>query len=366
LNPIARRKLDGLVARFREPMENVRGDNLGRKLDSFDFAAGKKLADLLLREILAELPPGQPLIIVPDDSLADVPFGALVLNGGGKIIAKGGIPQVSGAQLFDDRNPVSYSQSLNALTLSRTYGAKKSLGRRLLVMADPVFRMRDARLQGKRDKIRMASLHTKLMVPVEETANGYLTFGRLPETGRLADELGLLFRGNVDIFTGLQATKKRLLGPLAAHLNRYDKIVFATHGYFGENIPGIVEPVLVFVRVPPGTDGFLRMSEVMGLRMNADTVALTACQTGLGRRISGEGTMGMGRAFRFAGARSVLMSLWSVEERASVNLVRDFFEKLKEGKSRLEALQSAKGKLRKSGYNHPFFTEAFILMGEVR
>ncbi len=366
LNPITRRNLDGLVERFREPMKDVRADNLTRKLNAFDLAAGKKLADLLLREILAELPPGQPLIIVPDDSLADIPFGALVLNSGGKIIAKGGIPQVSGTQLFDDRNPVSYCQSLNALTLSRTYGEKKSSGRRLLVMADPVFRMRDARLQGKRDEIRMASAQTKLMIPVEEAANGYLAFDRLPETGRLADELGLLFRGNADIFTGLEATKKRLLGPLAAHLNRYDKVVFATHGYFGENIPGIVEPVLVFVRVPPGTDGFLRMSEVIGLRMNADTVALTACQTGLGRRVSGEGTMGMGRAFRFAGARSVLMSLWSVAERTSVDLVRDFFLKLKEGKSRLEALQSAKDKLRKSGYNHPFFTEAFILMGEVR
>ena len=67
-----------------------------------------------------------------------------------------------------------------------------------------------------------------------------------------------------------------------------------------------MEPVLVLTLVPPGTDGFLRMTEVMGLNMNADIVALTACQTGLGKRTAGEGTMGMGRAFQYAGAKSVL------------------------------------------------------------
>jgi tetratricopeptide (TPR) repeat protein len=364
-NPITRRELDGLVARFRKPMENVCRDNFLKKLGSFDLVTARKLADVLLGEILTELPPGVPIIIAPDDSLGILPFGALALNSGGKIITRDGIPQVSGVEFFDARNPVSYCQSLNALTLSRIYGKKRLPGRKLLVMADPVFRMRDSRLQGKRDKIRTAGAKIRSMIPVEDAAQEYLSFDRLPETGRLARELGLLFKNRADIFTGLDATKKRLLGPLADRLTRYDKIVFATHAFFGLEVPGIVEPVLVFARVPPGTDGYLRMSEVTGLRMNADMVALTACQTGLGRRISGEGTMGMGRAFRFAGARTVLMSLWSAAEFASVELVKDFLLRLKEGKSKLEALQSAKDKLRKSGFDHPFFTEAFILMGEV-
>ena len=94
-----------------------------------------------------------------------------------------------------------------------------------------------------------------------------------------------------------------------------------------------MEPVLVLTLVPAGTDGFLRMTEVMGLNMNADIVALTACQTGLGKRTAGEGTMGMGRAFQYAGAKSVLMSLWSVSEVASVNLVKSFFQNIKEGKA---------------------------------
>ena len=98
----------------------------------------------------------------------------------------------------------------------------------------------------------------------------------------------------------------------------------------------------------------------------ADIVALTACQTGLGRRISGEGTMGMGRAFQYAGARSVLMSLWSVAESSSVMLVEAFFRHVKEGKSKLEALDLARKEIREAGYDHPFFWAPFILVGEVR
>jgi len=75
--------------------------------------------------------------------------------------------------------------------------------------------------------------------------------------------------------------------------------------------------------------------------------------------------MGMGRAFQYAGARSVLMSLWSVSEVASTRLVESFFRSLKEGKSKSEALVAARNTLRKGVWNHPFFWAAFILVGEV-
>jgi CHAT domain-containing protein len=150
-------------------------------------------------------------------------------------------------------------------------------------------------------------------------------------------------------------------------LDNFGSMIFATHGYFGKELPGIMEPVLVLTLVdqPEGQDGFLRLSEVMGLKIDADMVALTACQTGLGRRISGEGTMGMGRAFQHAGAKSVLMSLWSVSETSSVKLVESFFRNLKEGKPKLEALRLARKEIRDQGYDHPFFWAPFILVGEV-
>ena len=144
-----------------------------------------------------------------------------------------------------------------------------------------------------------------------------LSFKRLEMTGQLARHLEQLDPSKTDLFSGFRASKANLF---QQPLENYRSLVFATHGYFGKDLPGIMEPVLVLTLVdqPKEKDGFLRMTEVMDLKLNADIVALTACQTGLGKRVSGEGTMNMGRAFQYAGAKSVLMSLWSVEQTASV------------------------------------------------
>ena len=74
--------------------------------------------------------------------------------------------------------------------------------------------------------------------------------------------------------------------------------------------------------------------------------------------------MGMGRAFQYAGARSVLMTLWSVAQNSSVQLTDSFFRHLKDGKNRLEALKLARDDIRKAGYDHPFFWAPFILVGK--
>jgi len=193
-----------------------------------------------------------------------------------------------------------------------------------------------------------------------------MTFPRLPLTGKLATRLAGIYPDRSDIFTGNEANKEGFLKNVVPKLAKYREIVFATHGYFGKDLPGIMEPVLILTLIPPGTDGYLRMSEVMGLRMNTRLVALTACQSGLGQHIAGEGTMGMGRAFQYAGAKSVLMSLWSVAEEPSVGLVGSLFKHLNEGRNKFEALELARKEIRKRGYDHPFFWAAFILVGEAQ
>ena len=319
---------------------------------------------------LSVLPKNTPIMVVPDGSLGVLPFEALPLKSGARIAVDKKIPYVKAAEFFGDRNPLCYCQSVTALTLARTLGKRKKPVERLLVLADPVFQMREARAQqGKRQTVRQAGaearLYQNLMAAMEEGKLGNLRFNRLPLAGKLADDLKGLYKGASEVYTGLDASKQHFLGKLAPRLGGYDKIVFATHGYFGKDLPGIKEPVLVLTLVPHGTDGFLRMSKVAGLKMNADVVALTACQSGLGRNISGEGTMGMGRAFQYAGARSVIMSLWSVAEKSSVQLVESLFKHIKEGKGKLEALRAARTEIRQAGYDHPFFWAPFILVGEV-
>jgi CHAT domain-containing protein len=203
------------------------------------------------------------------------------------------------------------------------------------------------------------------MTTIEESDTWHLRFERLPETGRLAQNLKGIYGNDVDVLTGLNATKQHLMTRVAPKLDQYGWIVFATHGLASERVPGIGEPFLALTMVPTGTDGFLRMSDVMGLKMKADVVALTACQTGMGAQVSGEGVLSMGRSFQYAGASSVLMSLWSVAESSSVDLVGSFFRHIKEGKNKLEALKLARDEIRKAGYDHPFFWAAFILVGEV-
>lgn len=361
--PIAREDLDELVRRFRDPLE-LDENNYWAKLSAFDLASGRKLSSLLLADALPLLPEGAPVIVIPDDSLGVLPFEMLVLNDSAKIDSTGQIPQVSGAGFFGDRNPISYYQSVTALTLARTIGTVNKTGDKRLALADPVFDADDARLKSTgRDRLTALTKPTadKLMSMRKELN---VSFPRLPVTGNLAKALKKLDPETTDLCLGMEASKPVLF---EKKLTDYGSMIFATHGYFGKDLPGIQEPVLVLTlpNQPEGQDGFLRMSEVMGLKLNADIVALTACQTGLGRRLTGEGTMGMGRAFQYAGAKSVLMSLWSVAETSSVMLAESFFRYLKEGKDKLESLRLARKEIRESGYDHPFFWAGFILAGEV-
>ena len=102
----------------------------------------------------------------------------------------------------------------------------------------------------------------------------------------------------------------------------------------------------------------------MQLKLRAEVVALMACETGAGKAVGGEGVMAMGRAFQYAGARSVLSSLWKAED-ASTNLLTEvFLKQLAGGKDKAAALQIARQRVREAGYQHPFYWANFVLIGE--
>ena len=368
--PIPRAELEQLVRKFMTPLQVIPGqDDIVEKLKSFDFDSGKKIADLLLKNILQSVPEGDVISISPDDCLASLPFEMLILKGNGRIKESSELPQVEGAQFLGDRNPVVYCQSITALTLTRTLANPAKPDDRILVMADPVFDVKDPRVgkQTVRTAAAEGGKHVyQLMSAMKKAGVQDLGFNRLPQTGELADELKQMYGDKGDVFTGLNATKENFLATVGPSLGRYGSIVFATHGYLDSSALGMSEPLLILSLVPPGTDGFLRANEVMGLHLNASTVVLGACQTGLGRQVPGEGTMGMGRSFQYAGAQSVLISMWSVAEGSSMELVKDFFKYVASGKGKLEALRLARADVRREGYDHPFFWAPFILFGEAQ
>ena len=354
-------ELEKDVKKFRQAFEAVKET---KKLKEFDPELGKSLYKNLLAAVLMKVPEGTPLVIIPDGILAILPFEALVVSGKPDWKEDTAGPYPKGVTYLGDVYPISYYQSITSMTLARTLRSKEKPGSKTLVVADPVFEVEDARLKSASAKDRrkvLAALPEQLMSIKDQCG---ITFPRLAKTSELAESIKKLNPGKTDLFTGMQAKKSILFDK---PLTEYGSIIFATHGYFGTDIPGIREPILAMTLVdqPKDQDGFVRMTEVMGMKLNADVVALTACQTGLGNNLAGEGVMSMGKAFQYAGAKSVLMSLWSVAESSSVDLVTSFFKHLREGKNKLEALKLARDEIRKAGYDHPFFWAPFILVGEV-
>ncbi|MEW6347804.1 MAG: CHAT domain-containing protein [Thermodesulfobacteriota bacterium] len=352
-------ELEQDIHHFRQPFELVQPDK-------FDAELAHKLYKKLLAAVLTNVPEGAPVTIVPDGPLAVLPFEALVVSGKARAQkTKSGLSP-EGLTWLADVHPISYQQSLTALTLARTQERTKT-GEHLLVVADPVFHAQDERLTEAAGAARPAKedqRNIRLMSAIEAAEEGGFKFDRLARTSDLAENLVELFRGKGEMLTGLQANKGEFLNTVAPRLFNYGWIVFATHGLVSNKVPGLTEPFLALTMVIPGTDGFLKMTDIMGLSLSADVVALPACQTGLGKELSGEGVMSMGRAFQYAGARSVLMTLWSVAEDSSVQLVESFFRHVREGRSKLDALALARQEIRESGYDHPFFWAPFILVGE--
>ena len=347
------------VTRFREPFEKLR-------FKDYDPALAKSLYDKLLRPALVDVPKGAPLTIIPDGILAMLPFEALVT--GGEVTwnkSEKGLDYPQGLTFLGDEHPISYYQSITALTLARTIGNKEKPKDSLLVVADPVFNMKDRRAQQASEtrlSQREKEYNIQRMAAMEDDLGPI--FPQLPETGKLAANLSSMYGSNCLSITGLKADKLDFLAKIAPRMDQYGKVVFATHGVMGNKVPGVMEPFLALSMVPPGADGFLKMSDILSLKMNSDIVALTACQTGLGKELSGEGVMSMGRAFQYAGAKSVLMTLWEVADTSSVKLTESFFQHRKDGKTKLESLKLARDAIRRQGFEHPFFWAAFILVGE--
>ncbi|MBI5571374.1 MAG: CHAT domain-containing protein [Desulfomonile tiedjei] len=348
------------VAGFRSPFEQLR-------LVDFNSELGHALYKRLVAPLLAKVPEGSPLLIIPDGMLALLPFEALVVKGQPEWKDGPWGLYPTGLTYLGDLYPIAYQPSLAALSLRRAASQEWKGRERILVIADPVFEPTDERVR-KTSAAETGGVKKEfqinLMAAVRKETGGNLVLPRLPETSKLAEDLERLYGKNITVYSGLKAAKDVVFAELAPGPAQYSDVVFATHGIYGMQLPGIMEPALALSLVPVGTDGFLRMTEVMSLEVKSDTVVLTACETAVGEQVSGEGVMSMGRAFQYAGARDVLMTLWSVAESASVELVERFFKHRKEGKGDAEALSLARRDIRSHGYEHPFFWAPFVLLGE--
>jgi CHAT domain-containing protein len=146
-------------------------------------------------------------------------------------------------------------------------------------------------------------------------------------------------------------------------LENFDYVHLATHGFVNSEYPEL-SGLLLTQDSKSQEDGILYTGEILGLNFKADLVTLSACETALGKKIQGEGVRGLTTAFLFAGAKSVIASLWKVADESTSLLMIDFYNELLSGKSKAAALRSAKLNLLKNErYRHPYYWAPFVQIG---
>jgi len=182
----------------------------------------------------------------------------------------------------------------------------------------------------------------------------------LPRSREEVEQVARFYPGNEVLYLGASATKRNVTEN--SLLKNARRIHFATHGLVNEIRPELSALALT----PEGKedDGLLRVSEIFNLELTSDLVVLSACETGLGKQVIGEGVLGLTRAFLYAGAKSVVVSLWPVLETGTPELMKSFYGHLDASGSKVEALRVAKLDMIRGGQANPSYWAPFVLAGD--
>jgi len=246
-------------------------------------------------------------------------------------------------------------------------------GKNILLIADPIFNSNDPRLKG--NSAAQASgeargLGLGLESAIDDVTDSSapavgLQLARLTGTRTEAEEIAKTARtggGQADLWMDLNASEDNVHN---RDMNNYRVIHIATHGLLDAQRPQFTGVVLSLVG-NKSNDGFLRTDEIFNLRMNPALVMLSACETGLGKEKRGEGVIGLTRAFMYAGAPTVGVTLWSVADKSTADLMTDFYKRfLGSGNSAPGAMRNAQlSMISARKYSAPFYWAPFVLVGE--
>jgi CHAT domain-containing protein/tetratricopeptide (TPR) repeat protein len=329
--------IDELIVEFRRTLAQPRGTlahDLGRRLDA-----------ALMQPLRAALGTATQIYLSPDGALNLVPFGALVDENDRYLL-----------------ETLTFNYVSSGRDLMRAPAAATAVRGAPVVVADPAFDTGGA-AAGPAATRSVLGNH----------------FEPLPGTAAEAQAIKSLL-ANAKVFTGDQATETALKGVVAPRV-----LHVATHGFFLEDqdlsaatkpgsAPAAEDPMLrsglVFAGANSGRsgsdDGVLTALEAAALDLaGTELVVLSACETGVGDVRTGEGVFGLRRAFMVAGAETLVMSLWQVDDDATRRLMEEFYGRLAKGEGRAEALRQASlALLRDPARRHPFYWASFISTGE--
>ncbi|WP_321475419.1 CHAT domain-containing protein [uncultured Paludibaculum sp.] len=296
----------------------------------------RELDRMLIGPIRAHIGKSAATVVVADGILHYLPFEVLLGPDGRFLI---------------ERTALSYAPSASVFGELERSGAGKAR-QELLALGNPDFGAWSS-LPGRNDGTVTRDVYR---------AAG-LTLRSLPGTEAEARSIANLFspRGT-RLLLGRQASEAVLK---SEPLDEFRRLHLATHALIDERAPARSGLVLSLVSTGK-EDGVLQLSEIMGLRLDADLVTLSACQTGLGTLVRGEGMVGLTGAFLFAGARRLAVSVWPVSDSVTPELMRGFYGGLRNGEAPSLALRAVKLRMLKSNvpaYRHPHYWAGFVLVG---
>ena len=333
--------------------------------------AARLLGQALLADALDVLPEGESLILVPDGTLFSLPFEALLLS-----------DEEGGEAYLGLEVPMTYAPSARFFTMVRDRDKfPRKFDGDLLAVGDPDFSDRaksDARsllgLSPVAPEVEPLELHA----PDHALAARAGLLTPIPHTGveidAVVEQLGA---DRAVVLRGHEATRAATLEALADGTHRVVHV--ATHGVLpsepicdDDGAACLDQPALVFAGTPGAAfvDQVLTASDIATLEIPSELVVLSACDTAEGDHIRGEGVMGMGQSFLYAGAGTVLMSLWKVNDEATASWMGEFYEGYAKGGDPAQDALEARRWLAAGGeagghpqWAHPYYWAPFIVMG---
>jgi CHAT domain-containing protein len=326
--------------------------------------ANSRLSQMLLGAVSKQLGTKR-LLIIADGALQYIPFAALL--------------NPTGSPLVIDHEILSLPSASTIAVLRQESRQRIQPTKTIAVLADPVFDSSDERIVSNNRKAPESSppaavrgesdARIKVLEPRIEKAlpQPTLRIQRLPGTKKEAGEI-LSLVPDKDRLEALsfRASRETAMGH---ELEQFRYLHFATHGFLDSVRPELSGIVLSMVNEKGEPEnGFLLAHEIYNLKLPAELVVLSACETGLGKQIRGEGLVGLTRGFMYAGAQRVVVSLWSVDDEATKELMVAFYKgMLKEGMRPPAALRAAQIKMwKQKQWRAPYYWAAFVLQGEYK
>lgn len=312
--PVGENALKDRVRAFRSEVASVRVD--WSKL----MEEGKNLYDILIGPAQDSINQAKRILICPDGPLNILPFAALVRQ-------TRPMPRY-----FIEDKPLHMVNSMTVYDEMRKLKTENGQQKRLLAFGDPVNNL--AALKSAQKEVQ---------------------------------EIGSLFGQSATIRLGRQATETSA----KEESKDYSILHFAVHGLLDTDVGlnsslALSQPEMLGGKASEKDNGLWQAWEIFEqARLKADLVVLSACETGSGENVRGEGLIGLTRAFQYAGAKSIVMSLWSVDDASTATFMTAFYQELRRGASKDVALQKAMEATRnKEKWRHPFYWSPFILVGD--